>query len=77
MRPAARGIGLGRQLVERIITEARAAGYRRICLDLLPEFAVAKQLYLALAFQAAPPVTFNPGPGTAFLGQDLDERSAS
>lgn len=71
VRPTARGTGLGRQLVERIIAEARAAGYRRICLDVLPEFAVARQLYLALGFQPAPPVTFNPVPGTAFLGLDL------
>lgn len=77
VRPEARGTGLGRQLVERTITAARAAGYRRLCLDVLPEFAVAKQLYLALGFRPAQPVTFNPVPGTSFLGLDLNENAAN
>lgn len=71
VRPAARGEALGRRLVERMLDEARAAGYRRICLDVLPEFDAAIRLYAALGFQPAPPVTHNPVPGTRFLGLDL------
>lgn len=37
----------------------------------LPEFAAASQLYGSLGFTPAPPVAFNPVPGTAFLGRDL------
>ncbi|PRG12266.1 GCN5 family acetyltransferase [Burkholderia ambifaria] len=37
----------------------------------LPEFAAARQLYGSLGFTPAPPVAFNPVPGTAFLGRDL------
>jgi putative acetyltransferase len=71
VRPVVRGQNIGRRLVERILDEGRAAGYTRICLDVLPEFKAALQLYESLGFAAAPPVTFNPVPGTKFLGMDF------
>lgn len=71
IRAAARGHGLGRRLVESIIAQARAAGYVRICLDVLPEFKAAQGIYQSLGFVPAPPVSFNPVPGTQFLGLDL------
>lgn len=71
VRPTARGAQLGRRLVERLLDEARAAGYARICLDVLPEFVAAQRLYAALGFRPAPAVSFNPVPGTQFLGRDL------
>lgn len=71
IRPAARGEGLGRLLVESILAEARDAGYSRICLDVLPEFVAAQGIYESLGFRPAPPITFNPVPGTKFLGLDL------
>lgn len=71
VRSSARGEGLGRRLVERIIEEAIVAGYSRICLDVLPEFTVAQRIYETLGFRPAQPVTVNPVPGTQFLGLDL------
>ena len=71
LRPAARGHGLGRQLIERIVAAARETGYSRICLDVLPEFTRAQHMYAALGFRPTAPVTFNPVPGTQFLGLDL------
>ncbi|MBX9935530.1 MAG: GNAT family N-acetyltransferase [Burkholderiaceae bacterium] len=71
IRPVARGEGLGRRLVESLLAEAREAGYSRICLDVLPEFVAAQGLYESLGFRPAPPITFNPVPGTKFLGLDL------
>jgi GNAT superfamily N-acetyltransferase len=71
VRPGVRGQNLGRRLVERILAEGRAAGYNRICLDVLPEFKAAQQLYESLGFAPAEPVTFNPVPDTRFLGMDL------
>lgn len=71
VRPAGRGDGLGRRLVERLMDEARAAGYRRVCLDVLPEFAAAQRLYDSLGFAPCAPVSFNPVPGARFLGRDL------
>jgi putative acetyltransferase len=74
IRPAARGEGLGRLLVESILAEARAAGYSRICLDVLPEFVAAQGIYESLGFRSAPSITVNPVPGTKFLGLDLTSR---
>ncbi|GAB2475988.1 GNAT family N-acetyltransferase [Comamonas humi] len=71
VRPAARGHQAGRQLVERMLQEARAAGYRRMCLDVLPEFTAARALYASLGFVPAEPVSHNPVPGTQFLALDL------
>ncbi len=71
VRPEARGENLGRRLIERILDEARTAGYSRICLDVLPEFAAAQRIYESLGFQTAEPVTFNPVPGTKYLALEL------
>lgn len=71
VRPAARGVGLGRRLVQAVLAEARAAGYSRICLDVLPEFRTAQSMYASLGFVPVAPVACNPVPGTRFLGLDL------
>lgn len=72
VRPEARGEQLGRRLVQRILQEATAAGYARICLDVLPEFAAAQHIYAAFGFTDSAPFTFNPVPGTRFLARDLE-----
>lgn len=71
VRPEVRGDSLGRRLVEGILESARRAGYTRICLDVLPEFQAAQRLYESLGFEDAAPVSFNPVPGTRYLGLDL------
>jgi putative acetyltransferase len=71
VRPKARGMGLGRKLAERLITQARAAGYREMRLDVLAEFRHAQKLYRDLGFVEAEPISFNPLPGTQFLGLKL------
>lgn len=71
LRPVARGEGLGRRLIVGILAQARIAGYSRICLDVLPEFVAAQAIYESLGFLPSAPITFNPVPGTKFLGLDL------
>jgi GNAT superfamily N-acetyltransferase len=71
VRPSARGTGLGRRLAEAILSCARQAGYSEMRLDVLPEFDRARRLYDELGFRAATPVTYNPVPGTEFLGLAL------
>ena len=71
VRPAHRATGLGRQLAERIIDEARSAGYRCMYLDTLPSMAGAQRLYERLGFRDIPPYRYNPIAGTRFLGLDL------
>jgi putative acetyltransferase len=67
VRPAGRGSGLGRQLAEAVIAEARERGYRRMLLDTLPEMRAAQVLYRSLGFRETEPYRHNPVPGAAFL----------
>ncbi len=71
VQPAVRAQRLGRRLAERICTEAREAGYRRMCLDTLPTMAAAVRLYSSLGFRPVEPYVFNPIEGAIFLGLDL------
>lgn len=72
LRPVARGLGLGGALVERLIREARSAGYSEMRLDVLAEFEAAQRLYANFGFEVAEPVSHNPTPGAQFLGRRLD-----
>jgi GNAT superfamily N-acetyltransferase len=69
--PAARGLGLGRLLVERVIVVAREAGYSSLLLDTLPFMKEAQSLYVALGFKPTAPYRHNPVAGSAFLRLDL------
>lgn len=69
--PAARGRGLGRVLVELVITRARQLGYGSLLLDTLPFMKEAQALYLSLGFQPTTAYRFNPIEGSAFLRLDL------
>jgi GNAT superfamily N-acetyltransferase len=71
VRPAARGLGVGRRLAERLLAEARRIGYAEMRLDVLAEFEQARKLYRELGFEDADPVSCNPLPGTQFLGKAL------
>jgi putative acetyltransferase len=55
VRPQYRGTGLGRLLAERVIAEAKLAGYRQMRLDTLPSMAPARLLYQQLGFREIPP----------------------
>jgi len=69
--PAARGRGLGRVLVERVLAVARALGYRSVFLDTLPFMKEAQALYSSLGFRPTSAYRFNPIEGSAFLRLDL------
>ena len=71
LRPDVRGNQNGKRLVLSMINQARAIGYQRICLDVLPEFQTAQRLYENLGFTDASPVSFNPVPGTRFMALKL------
>ncbi|MFN0300423.1 MAG: GNAT family N-acetyltransferase [Burkholderiales bacterium] len=71
VRPFARGFGLGRSLTERVIGEARQAGYRGIVLDTLAGMAHAQDLYRRLGFREIEPYYDNPIPGARYLRLDL------
>jgi putative acetyltransferase len=70
--PQARGAGLGRQLAQRIIAEARAKGYARLRLDThRASMAGAIRLYEALGFVEIPAYGANPGGEFAFFENRL------
>ena len=71
VRPAYRGLGLGRQVAEAILDAARMAGYDYVLLDTLDDMEAARGLYESLGFVEVPPFYFNPIPGAHYLKADL------
>jgi len=69
--PDARGLGLGRALVLRILDDARAIGYRAIRLDTLPQMGDAQSLYSKLGFRDIDPYYATPIAGTRFMEMQL------
>jgi putative acetyltransferase len=71
VRPAFRGFGLGRQLVERTMMQAQMAGYTTMLLDTLNEMESARALYQEAGFVEVAPYYHNPIPGAHYLSADL------
>jgi GNAT superfamily N-acetyltransferase len=71
VRPAARGGGIGRELVLAAIERARSMGYQRMLLDTLGGMSAARALYSTLGFRETEPYCHNPIPGTTFMALDL------
>jgi len=67
VRPQYRGQGLGRQLTEAIISQARVKGYRSLRLDTLPQLQTAIAMYRRLGFREIDPYNSNPVPGVLFM----------
>ncbi|NVO05850.1 MAG: GNAT family N-acetyltransferase [Rhodoferax sp.] len=71
VRPAFRGLGLGRRLAEAILEQARQAGYGCVLLDTLSDMEAARALYDDLGFEDIPPYYFNPIAGAHYLKAEL------
>lgn len=71
VRPAFRGMGLGRQLAEATLDAARQGGYGCVLLDTLSDMEAARTLYEDLGFEDIPPYYHNPVPGAHYLKVDL------
>ena len=72
VRPSARGLGLGRALIERILAEAKAAGYRKMRLDTVAgKMDSAIALYRKFGFHEIEPYYSSPVEHTAFFEKDL------
>ena len=71
VRPAFRGFGLGRQLVEQTMMHARIVGYATMLLDTLSDMETARALYQEAGFVEVAPYYHNPIPGAHYLMADL------
>jgi|SRR5215469_1336231 len=72
LRPQFRGKGLGRALADRIISEAREIGYRRMRLDTVePVMKDAVAMYRKIGFREIAPYCANPMEGALYLELQL------
>jgi ribosomal protein S18 acetylase RimI-like enzyme len=72
VRPAFRGLGLGRRLAETVIAEAKLIGYQAMRLDTVEDkMQSAVALYRALGFHQISPYTVNPEASVLFMQLDL------
>jgi ribosomal protein S18 acetylase RimI-like enzyme len=71
VRPEYRGRGLGRELAEKVVAEARKAGYRSMYLDTLPVMKKAQALYQSLGFSDCAPYYDNSCVGSRCMLREL------
>jgi putative acetyltransferase len=71
VRPAARGMGLGRALATSAVERASALAYREVMLDTLPWMTSAVAIYRSLGFAPIAPYWNNLVPGIIYLGKTL------
>lgn len=76
VRPAFRGFGLGRRLVEHTMTCAQLAGYSNMLLDTLSDMEAARALYQEAGFVEIPPYYHNPLAGAHYLKVALSDFKA-
>lgn len=74
LRPAYRGVGLGKQLLDSIMEKAREAGYKSILLDTVPSMQQAIHLYKKAGFTEIAPYRFNPIKGALFMEAFIESR---
>lgn len=76
VRPAARGQGLAKQLIARVLDEARRLQYHEIRLDTLPMMGDAQSLYVSIGFHDIAPYYDTPIAGTRFMSLRLNSGQA-
>ena len=69
VRPEFQGMGIGRQLTERILEDARSIGYREILLDTFPFLEKAITMYRHMGFREIQ--QYNNSPVTAAIYMSL------
>ena len=67
VRPAYRGQGAGRALLEWVIGEARAIGYREMVGDTMPVMERALAMYDRMGFERTGPYGDRPTPGAVYI----------
>lgn len=73
VRPEARGLGLGKLLIEKLIADARTIGYKKMLLDTYPpKMGTAVRLYRDYGFTETAPYHDNPHKDDGVLFMELD-----
>ncbi|KAI4215367.1 MAG: hypothetical protein LQ351_002267 [Letrouitia transgressa] len=72
--PAARGLGLGKKLVESVLNSAGQIGYKEMRLDTLPSMVEAIGLYKDAGFEETDKYYETPIDGTIFLSREISMR---
>lgn len=67
VRSIYRGLGIGRALLDRLIAEARGAGYREMYGDTLKSMAPALGMYLDMGFCEVAPYSSHPAPDAIYI----------
>ena len=67
IKPAHRGKGIGKSILDYSIMQARALKYQYIRLDTLPSMTYAIHIYKSRGFYDIEPYRFNPVKGTRYL----------
>ena len=75
VRPSFQGMGIGKQLVVRIIEEAIKRGYKFVRLDTLPFMEAARRIYKEMGFYPILPYYDNPLEGVEFMELNLEDWS--
>lgn len=71
IKPAIRGKGLGKQLVNAVIEEAIKIGYVKMRLDTVPAMKEAITLYRSMGFYEIKPYRDNPIDGALYMELNL------
>jgi putative acetyltransferase len=71
IRPIARGLGIGRALVQRILDDARSMNYLDVVLDTLPSMTDAQHMYERFGFHEIDAYRPNPIAGARYLRKVL------
>lgn len=72
LRPAFRGKGLGQAMVDAVVAESRAIGYRRLRLDTIePLMKDAVSMYRRMGFREIAPYCANPCQGALYMELDI------
>lgn len=67
VHPSARGLGVAKALITRVISEARGMGYREMRLDTLPAMRDAQAIYETFGFRDIDAYYETPIEGTRFM----------
>jgi ribosomal protein S18 acetylase RimI-like enzyme len=69
--PAYQGRGIGRELANAVIGEAREKGYQKMRLDTIQSMKAAQELYISLGFEAIDAYCYNPLDKPTFMELEL------